>query len=303
MPRVDYDAVFRALLGPCQRDGVSVSVDALFAEPALGTATRKTKMTQLKRFLSGNMEFFGCVQGVLPPVSAIIDLAETELGTAVSEANVVAANRVCANLVTKAAAPVLEEFVRSSLDEFICERELRIPLDQLVEFLVGEFATFTKGAGNGLVSVAGAINEKLLVRCLINRGLRSDHFSETGTESEGDIIIHSGSARRTNLGVEIKSYHARERLLRGLRDTDRPKVAAGYFIDPSEFNPTRTIHLLQTQAAAIYMPEATLSDVDPRAAEMTTNEAVAYGSRFYRPLESFASDMLYFVEHGELPPA
>lgn len=223
------------------------------------------------------------------------------MGEPVCEANVVAANRICADIVETAFKPVVEEVVRTGLANHIEGSDIHVPIDALMEFLLGDFAEFTKGAGNGLVSVAGAINEKLLVRCLLSAGLTEEDFSQTGTESEGDIVVHSRSSKKGNLGVEIKSYHARERLLRGLRDVDKPKVGAGYFIDHSEFNEGRTKLLLQTQAAAIYMPEETLGNLAPKALVMTSQDMLAFGSRFYRPLERFATDMAHFVTTGQLP--
>ncbi len=247
------------------------------------------------------MSYFGTVQGILPSVDSLIDLAAQRVGAPVSEANVVQANKICADIVKRATDPVVEEVVRGGLASFISSNALQIPIQDLMDFLIGEFAAFTKGAGNGLVSVAGSINEKLLVRCLLERGLTENDFRQTGTESEGDIVIHSKAANRSNLGIEVKSYHARERLLRGLKDVDRPKVGAGYFVDYSEFNAQRTRLLLQTNAGAIYIPSDTLAKIDPASLAMTTNDTIAFGSRFYRPLERFASDMAYFVENGELP--
>jgi hypothetical protein len=301
MPKVDYQKEFETLLRPYCSAGTSLSADVLFADRRLGGVSKSTKLKQLKKFLSKNMEFFGCVQGILPSVAALIDLAEQKMGASVSEANVVRANRICAGIVTKAFGPVVGEFVRSGLGQFISDDELQIPVPDLLDFLVGEFASFMKGAGNGLVSVAGGINEKLLARCLTEKGLNESEFSVTGTKSEGDIVVHSKAGAKSNLNVEIKSYHARERLLRGLKDIERPKVGAGYFVAANEFNPSRTIDLLQSHAAAIYMPQETLSKLDAKSASAKTNDSVAFGSRFYRPLEQFASDMLHFARRGELP--
>lgn len=303
MPSVDYHQQFTALLESHRVAGTTVTPAALFAEPTLGSASDATKRSHLKKFLSNNPEFIGTVQGILPSVAAIINLAEGQLNTSVNESNVVQANRICAEIVGQAAGPVVEEFIRSNLAESLEGDRLSVDIRQLIDFLVGDFAAFTKGAGNGLISIAGSVNEKLLARCLESRGLTSADYSVTGTESQGDIIIHSRAGPRSNLHVEIKSYHARERLLRGLRDIERPKVGAGYFVDANEFNPTRTITLLQAQAAAIYMPQETLMELPSASSNETTNETIAHGSRFYRPLERFASDMFHFAGHGVLPPA
>ncbi|QNP45668.1 hypothetical protein H9L14_14270 [Sphingomonas sediminicola] len=172
----------------------------------------------------------------------------------------------------------------------------------LVTFLLDDYASFSRGAGNGLVSTAGRMNEKLLVACLEEKGLsHGANFTKTGTNLQGDIVIHSKAGAKKNLHVEVKSHHARERLLRGLNDITGEKVGAGYFVDPAEFGPGRTQTLLQSQAAAIYMPDSTLKKVDQNALAMKTNAAVAFGSRFYRPLEQFATDMQAFSQTGALP--
>lgn len=301
MPRVDYSKEFKALLEPHQQAGTSVSAAELFSHSELGDASDTTKVRQLKNFLSRETAFVGTVRGVLPSVKAIVELAEKTLREPIAESNVVDANLVCKEIVLRAAAPVLEEFVRTSLGEHITNDLLSVAVKDLIEFLAGDFASFARGSGNSLVSIAGSVNERLLIACLTERGLKGGDFTHTGTDSEGDLVIHSQAGAKTNLNVEIKSYHARERLLRGLQDIDRPKVGVGYFIDASEFNPSRTKTLLQTQAAAIYMPEGTLNDVSAEARALPTNDAIAFGSLFYRPLERFASDMLHFVNTGELP--
>lgn len=303
MPKADLQGVIVEILEPLRAAGSTISLARLCEDPRLGTVSDATKRGHLKRFITSNLEYLGTVQGLLPTADAVIDLAEREMGEAVSEKNVSQANRNCAAIVGRVAEPVVREFVSTGLEKFLHGEELRVPLRDLMDFLLGEFASFTKGAGNGLVSIAGTINEKLLVRCLLEKGLGPDEFQQTGKNSESDILIHARGGVRANLGVEVKSYHARERLLRGLRDIERPKVGAGYFIDAGEFNAARTQLLLQTSAAAIYMPGETLARVDPVARDMTTNDRAAFGSRFYRPLERFASDMKHFVETGELPAA
>lgn len=301
MKKDEYQAAFRKLLEPCLNGGTPISREKLFGDPSLGDAKKETKTKHLKDFLKENIDYFGCVQGVLPPVESLIDLAEARMGEKISEENVVVANRICADIVDQAFRPVVEEVVRTGLNQFVHEDGLQVSMKDLMQFLLGDFAEFTKGAGNGLVSVAGAINEKLLVRCLLAAGLDEDDFGQTGTESEGDIMVHARGGKKENLGVEIKSYHARERLLRGLRDVDRPKVGAGYFIDHTEFNEGRTKLLLQTQAAAIYMPTETLCKVSEKAKNLQSQDMLCFGSKFYRPLEQFATDMAHFVKWGRLP--
>jgi hypothetical protein len=261
-------------------------------------------MKHLRRFISDRPEYIGVVHGVLPSRDVLLNLVEKQLGAPIAESNVVLANKKCAEIVTKAARPALESYIRTSLGQYVAGSQLDVPMDELIEFLLGDYASFSRGAGNGLISVAGGMNEELLAACLTGAGMIvGSDFTRTGTDSEGDIVIHSHAGVKSNLGVEIKSYHARERLLRGLKDIEGPKVGAGYFIDPTEFGGNRTVTLLQTHAAAIYMPAATLAQLGNQALAATSNEAIAYGSKFYRPLERFASDMKAFSKTGALPGA
>ena len=302
MGKIDYSAIFQEKLEPLLSVGGSTSKEELFSDERFGLVSSQTKLSHLRRFLKDQPSFVGTVQGILPPIDSIIDIVEGEIGSKISENNVVQANKRCASIVKNAFAPLLQNFVQTSLNTYLEGENLNIPLVDLVDFLSDEFAPFLKSAGNGLVSVAGGINEKLLARCLASAGLvENTDFSVTGTESEGDIVVHSHSGAKVNLGVEIKSYHARERLLRGLRDINRPKVGAGYFINPAEFNPNRTKLLLQTQTAAIYMPHETLEKLPMASREMESQDTISYGSQFYRPLERFASDMAEFSKIGKLP--
>lgn len=304
MARLDYEQTFLDILAPLKVAAQAISRSDLFSHPRLDGVSESTKKSRLKAFLGANPDFVGVVQGVLPPPDTLLDLVERDLGQPISQSNVVLANRLSAQIVSRVTKPLLEEFVRSSLGDVINDNILTVDMDSLTEFLTGDFSVFMKGAGNGLVSVAGSLNEKLLARCLISSGMvEGVDYSVTGTESEGDILVHCHSGSRTNLGIEIKSYHARERLLRGLRDITRPKVGAGYFIDHYEFNQSRTKLLLQTQTAAIYMPSETLNRLSPVVIDMRTQDTVAYDSRFYRPLERFASDMQSYSATGLLPPA
>jgi hypothetical protein len=304
MSTIDYQTKFERLLRPHLASGTSISKAELFGRSELGEASDQTKLKNLKKFLGLNPEYLGCVPGVLPPAETIIDIAAQTIGSPVSEENVSQANRVCAEVVEKATGPLVGEFVKSGLISSIDGSLVTISIQDLTRFLVDEFATFLRGSGNSLVSVAGSLNEKLLVRCLVEKGMTANlDFTGTGTESQGDIVIHSKSGSKTNLNVEIKSYHARERLLRGLRDIHPPKVGAGFFVDPSEFNPRATIRLLQTNTAAIYMPQETLAKLSPESLSKKTSETIAHDSHFYRPLERFASDMAHFGNHGILPPA
>jgi hypothetical protein len=269
---------------------------AAMATPGLTLARLKSLLDVAVR---ANPRLLESLQGYYPPADVIIDLVQLEIGNVV-EANLSAANAACRRLVTSIGGPMIARFIRTSLGDHIdAGDQISISMLTLVQFMSGEFAEYMKAAGNGLVSLAGKLNEGLLVRAMENAGMvRPTHFRVTGTDSEGDIVVRSTTA---NLGVEVKSFHARERLLRGLQDVQQPKVGVGFFIDPLEFNNARTTTLLQANPAAIYMPTATLAQVDPIARGRITNDKIAVSSRLYRPLEQFVTDMAAFAGTGTLP--
>ena len=62
-------------------------------------------------------------------------------------------------------------------------------------------------------------------------------------------------------------------------------------MNSGEFGAARTHSLIQTKTAAVYMPAKTLAQIDQAIRDMTVHERIATGSRFYRPLEQFATDM------------
>lgn len=300
----NYPEAFESLLRPIATAGKTIGTSALFSSPLLGTVKHATKMSHLKKFISANREFVGVVEGVLPDSSTIFAIIEERLGEPINEANVVAANQACSEIITKISGPVVASFVRDAMGQHIDGNILRAPMDELIKFLTGEFASFSKSAGNGLASIAGSTNEGLLIACLEQAGLvPTKDFTKTGDDSRGDIVVHSHVGTKRNLGVEVKSYHARERLPRGLHDIDGWKVRAGYFVAPEEFGQKRTMRLLLTHAAAIYLPGATLAKLNDDVRDIQSNAEIAYQSRFYRPLERFASDMLFFSKNERLPKA
>jgi hypothetical protein len=281
--------------------GSTIPVTALIASEGLPNVTDGTKRDHLKTLIKERPELLEKIVGLYPQADTIIDLVE-KLDGSVIEATLDQANRHCAKIVDKIALPILHEFVRSNLSKHISGTSISLTVDELMEFLLEGFAEFSKGAGNGLVSIAGTLNERLLMRAMKNGGMvEGADFKKTGTNSEADIVVHSHAGTKINLGVEVKSYHARERLLRGLQDIDGPKVGVGYFKDPSEFNAARTMTLLQADPAAIFMPASTLSKVDATATSRKTNNKISYDSRLYRPLEQFVTDMKHFVQTGQLP--
>ena len=281
--------------------GGTIPLASLLAAAGLPSVTDHTKRGHLKTLIRDRPDLLERIVGLYPQADTVIDLIEKRHGP-VTEATLDQANKHCREVVEKIALPTLHEFVRTTLTEHISGTVVSLSMDELMEFLLDEFAKFSKGAGNGLVSIAGTLNERLLMRAMKNAGLtEGEDFKKTGTNSEADLVVHSHTGTRANLGVEVKSYHARERLLRGLRDIAGSKVGVGYFKDPSEFNADRIVTLLQADPAAIYMPGSTLAQVDPVAAARTTNNRIALDSKVYRPIERFVTDMLHFVKTGELP--
>lgn len=296
----NYFAPYRALLDALA-PGQTVDLDQLLkAEglPAVSIATRKKYLRELVQEMP---EYLEKIVGFYPSVDTVIDLVELRFGKVV-EQQLDASNQRCREIVEKVARPIVHRFVGTSLANHISGTTVSLSLDELMEFLLEEFVEFQRGAGNGLVSIAGSMNEALLMRAMTNAGLRRGmDFDKTGSNSEADILVRSRVGTKDSLGVEVKSYHARERLLRGLRDINGLKVGVGYFKDPSEFNPARSVTLLQADPAAIYMPDATLQQLEPKARQITTNSKIAFQSRLYRPLERFVSDMAHYVRAGNLP--
>ncbi len=255
----------------------------------------------MRAFLKANPIYLQKVSGFFPAADTIVDLVEHKIGP-VGELNLVQANRESRLIVEDIARPKLLKFVQDSLGAKVQSGNITFTLSELMSFLIDDFSEFQRQAGNGLVSVAGKLNEELLVRALFNSGLElGSDFLRTGQNSDGDIVVRSNAGTKENLGVEIKSYHARERLLRGLQDVSGNKVGVGYFQDAKEFNFKRSQTLLQAQPSAIYMPQSTLDHVDAKSRALTTNSKIAFQSALYRPLERFATDMAHYVKTGQLP--
>lgn len=304
MPRTSrpnpYHPVFVAHLNGLPI-GQRIDYRQLLTLPGLPKASDDTKRRHLRTLVGQQPALLQKLSGFYPSPDTVIDLVEHQYGP-VLEVNLDCSNQYCRSIVLDIAEPVLQDFVRDSLSGHISGCTVSLTIDELMKFLIDDYDEFSKGAENGLVSIAGSINERLLTRAMKNAGLREGNdFKRTGKNSEGDLIVHSHSGNRDNLGIEVKSYAARERLLRGLRDIQGLKVGVGYFKDPAEFNYARTVTLLQADPAAIYMPSSTLNVVDPQAQGATTHVRVAHGSRLYRPLEQFVTDMRHFTQSGLLP--
>lgn len=301
-PRFDYQKFFREQLSSLPV-GAKVAYRELMGSEELPTVSEATKKRHLRDFIEQNPQYLRAITGFYPKPETIIDLVELELGP-VTELNLDEANIRCSRIVNELTAPMVQSFIREGLSGFIdaASQRISIELDEITAFLIEDFSDFMRSAGNGLVSIAGQLNEKLLFRAMGNAGMKAGHdFTKTGTDSEADLIIHSHAGTKENLSVEVKSYHARERLLRGLQDIREPKIGVGFFKDKSEFNPGRTETLLQAGPAAIYMPKNTLSQLHPDSLRITTNAKAAFGSRLYRPIEQFVSDMKGFNASGALP--
>lgn len=295
-----YHSIFKAILSALPA-GKAIDLAPLLATSELPKVSLATRKKHLKALVRAEPELLERIVGFYPSVDTVIDLVEIRHGK-VLEVNLDQSNEHCRSIVEKIGRPIILGFVQATLAEHISGTKVALTLDELMDFLLDEFTDFARGAGNGLVSIAGSMNEQLLMRAMANAGLKANEdFRKTGTNSEADFVVHSHIGNKDNLGVEVKSYHARERLLRGLRDVTGLKVGVGYFKDASEFNKTRTVTLLQTDPAAIYIPTATLKNVDPAAQSIPTNSKIAFQSRLYRPIERFVSDMAHFCKKGELP--
>jgi hypothetical protein len=170
--------------------------------------------------------------------------------------------------------------------------------ETLVDFCYNEYRPFVSESANAMMSLAGGINEKILIRALENGGLIiGQHIIKTGTNSDADLLIKDPTGTNA-LHCELKSYAARERLLRGLQDIgSKRKIGVGFFQNAAEFNPTRTQTLLGASPWAIYLPDTTYANLDPNSKKQKT----AKQNGLYRPLKRFVSDMIHYNKNGTLP--
>ena len=260
-----------------------------------------TRKKYLREYIEENPNHLEKISGFYPSAVTIVNLVELKLAEKINEVNLNPANKVARDIVNSIAKPILENYLVTSLGKNIENGNVSITIPKLMDFLQLEFTEFLSSSGNGLQSIAGALNEHLLQKAMLNAGMDETQFQKTGKDSNADFKIYSKIKQRNQLGVEVKSYHARERLLRGLQDIVGHKVGFGFFIDAGEFNSHRTQTLLQSETAAIYMPQSTLDDVEFEAQAMRTTQTIAFNSKFYRPIERFVSDMKYFCNNDELP--
>lgn len=263
---------------------------------ASGTVTKST----LKEYYQANPATIGRVIGVYPNAETVIAAAELKCGV-VTEKNLVEINLQCKHIIDAITRPKHEQFLQEGLANYLeaGDGDVRVPFAALTDFLYEEYVDFVHEADNGLVSIAGSLNEKILIKALDNAGFaEGKDYKKTGKDAEADLQIEHHGRVTVILYCEIKSYAARERLLRGLKDIQQPsKIGIGFFNNAGEFNPDRTQTLLQAMPWAIYMPDTTLEKVAIESKRQRTSKQ----DGLYRPLSQFVTDMSVFRDTGALP--
>lgn len=253
-----------------------------------GAARQDALDALLRRF----PEFLLQTEGYLPRAPTMMTLISHQIGEPITSANLSHANEVCSRIVDGVLRPRLKKFIKETLHpdgEFVPLTEV-----QMIEFLTGPYAQYAKAEANGLVSRAGSLNEALVREAISAAGLHD--AIQTGTEGNADILIIAKDLNPPQtLSIEVKSYGARERLVRGLHDCKKPKVGVGFFNKASEFNADRTTQLRDTSASAIYLPEVTFAQLEENPRSRQNNQ----GGQFYRPLARFGPDMKLFSQVGE----
>ncbi|MCC6597773.1 MAG: hypothetical protein IT559_03175 [Alphaproteobacteria bacterium] len=294
---LQYMDLFHQLLAEAEQSGEKIDIEEI--ENAFPDARPETVRKHLRSYLDIRLDDIRHVTGLFLSAGTIIRLAERDLGP-ISGETLSAANTHCKDTVDGISRPRHARFIAGRLADYADGEAFRVPQAALVDFLFDEYVGFIRESDNGLVSIAGSLNEAIFIRGLTNGGLAEGHdIIKTGTRSDGDLKIQHHGARGVELlYVEIKSYAARERLLRGLQDIQHPlKIGIGFFNNPAEFNPGRTDTLLAAGPLAIYMPQATWAALHPDSRAKVTR----LGDFLYRPLEMFVADMQGFVRAGRLP--
>jgi CTP-dependent riboflavin kinase len=299
MPPTDYQNIFKTLLDAKEDP---VTFEALYDEfISIRKVGKGTVKKHLKNFIKNNPEYLDKLLGFYPDVDSIISMAEEEFGEGIAGHNLFEINGICKGIVDRLTKPLHEDFLKTLLDNKI-DRDGKVQVDfnELLELIYENYGDFINERGNSLVSIAGSMNEMILIRGLVNSGLtEGSDFIKTGHQSEADLnlIYRPPAGNIKTLYAEIKSYHARERFLRGLRDIPHPeKIGIGFFISSKEFNPSRTDLYVKTGTWAIYMPDNTYRDIDERSKEFTS----VTQSRMYRPLTMFCDDMKTYCSTGSL---
>lgn len=293
-PKTDYLAEIAQFLN--ENPG-AVEVEDIYN---LFPVTAATVKKHLKKHLNQKPDDIQRIIGFYPDADTVISLAEGKLGKVCGD-NLFEINTRCKAIIDAITKPKHQKFIEAKLNKYLDKdgRTLQIPQNELVDFLYGPYVDFVHESDNGIVSIAGGMNEKILIRGLQNAGLvLGKDFKKTGKNSEGDLQVeHRGSTTKI-LYCEVKSYAARERLLRGIQDIQHPdKIGVGFFLDADEFNPSRTQTLLQAGPMAIYMPDTTYNSLNPDSAKQVTRKQ----DKLYRPLSRFIEDMKFFKSNGSLP--
>lgn len=281
-----------ALAGLSTEERLSPTEFSVGADLSVSTA-----QATLEKVISAAPSLFALTEEFLPQVECMMDIIELEMAQNISSHNLDEVNHICSGIVEGVLKPRLSRFLNNTLPNHVNdEGKYVLSLNEMLEFLMGDYQVFNKSQGAGLVSRAGGYNEGILKRALSNSGLvEGAQFQRTGQQGNGDMAIYCRSTTPNEaLWVEIKSYGARERLLRGLQDCLEPKVGVGFFNKASEFNPRRTIQLMKTQALAIYMPKKTFEELHPESIKMTN----VHQSPFYRPLNEFVPNITEFANKG-----
>lgn len=255
----------------------------------------------LRDFLDAYKDRLGKISGVFPHSETILDLVEEELGEPIRSGNIVKSNEIAKRIVDDLEKPRHELFCTSRLQKYLTplSEEFCIPGEVLFRFCYEDYQSFASESGNGIVSRAGTINELILVRALEAEGLElgeNKDFTHKGKSREGDIVINSPKTSHA-LRCEVKSYHARERLLRALEELKGElNLGIGWFQNPQEFTRKRTTAYITANTHAIYLPARTLE----RLPEGSKDRLNATGEQpFYRDIEELPGDAAYFSKTGE----
>ncbi len=255
----------------------------------------------LKEFLSEYTEYVVNVRGFYPKPETIIKIAEIKNGPVIST-NLMQMNFECKDVVDNITMPLHKDFIDTLIKDKTVNNKVVIDKKELISLMYDEYRDFTRETDNGLSSIAGRLNEELIMKALENAGMdRGKDYVSTGKNSEGDIWVYQNAKAkiRKTLYIEVKSYHARERFLRGLHDINQEeKIGIGFFRDPSEFNPERTKSLLTAKPIAIYLPCDTYKKLHDDSKRMTTTRQ----EKVYRPFSLFVEDMKNYNKHGALKP-
>lgn len=307
-PKADYIKIITTSINCHSAHGLIDQETIYNLFPSRTPATTKKK---IKEAMAQNHNLIGRVAGIYPDTNTIIHITETKLGIPIKGSDLMKANLIAKEIIDNLTSSFLKDFSEKCLgsDYNYKTGKIKTSFTTLNNKLLKPYQEYLTKIDNALVSIAGTLNQSLIVHTLRNSGLSDTSkpsnprsFCETGTGSKGDIqIYHTGPGKSGSviLYIEAKSYAARERLLRGLTDMKTPKVGVGFFNDASEFSAKRVEQFATTaQTQAVYMPRQTYNNL--------TQEAIAvhYPStgRICRILEiEFISDMEAFKQKGIIP--